>query len=140
MSIESVMPSNHLILCCPLLLTPSIFPSIRGFSNESVLHIRWLEYWSFSFSNSPFTEYSGLISFRMGWLDLFSLTAETQMGLDSTRNSGSSWGPHPGGLMTFCCSEYRGTALSLIWLSSPPLSAEITFLLMECLVYSVSLV
>ena len=65
MSIESVMPSNHLILCCPLLLMPSIFPSIRVFSNESVLHIRWPKYWSFSFSISPSNEYSGLISFRM---------------------------------------------------------------------------
>ena len=70
MSIESVMPSNHLILCCPLLLLPSIFPSIRVFSNESVLHIRWPKHWSFSFSISPSNEYSGLISFRMDWLDL----------------------------------------------------------------------
>ena len=100
-SIEPVMPSNHLILCRPLLLMPSIFPSIRGFSNESVLHIRWLEYWSFSFNNSPFNEYSGLISFRMDWLDLFSLTAETQMGLDSTWNSGSSLGPPPWGTNDF---------------------------------------
>ena len=68
MSIESVMPSNHLILCRPLLLLPSIFPSIRVFSNESALHIRWSKYWSFSFS--PSNEYSGLISFRMDWFDL----------------------------------------------------------------------
>ena len=72
MSIESVMPSNHLILCRPLLL-PSIFPSIRVFSNESVLHIRWPKYWSFSFSISPSNEYSGLISFRMDWLDLLAV-------------------------------------------------------------------
>ena len=70
MSIESVMPSKHLILCRPLLLLSSIFPSIRVFSNESALHIRWLKYWSFSFSISPSSEYSGLISFRMDWLDL----------------------------------------------------------------------
>ena len=70
MSIVSVMPSNHLILCHPLLLLPSIFPSIRVFSNESVLHIRWPKYWSVSFSISPSNEYSGLISFRMDWLDL----------------------------------------------------------------------
>ena len=70
MSIELVMPSNHLILCCPLLLPPSIFPSIRVFSDESVLCIRWPKYWSFSFSISPSNEYSGLISFRMDWLDL----------------------------------------------------------------------
>ena len=73
MSIESVMPSNHLILCCPLLLLPSIFPSIRGFSNKSVLCIRWPKDWSFSFSISPSNEYSGLISFRMDWLDLLAV-------------------------------------------------------------------
>ena len=73
MSVESVMPSNHLILCCPLLL-PSIFPSIRVFSNESVLHIRWTKYWSFSFSISPSNEYSGLISF--GWTDWISLQSK----------------------------------------------------------------
>ena len=73
MSIESVMPSNHLILCRPLLLLPSIFPSIRVFSNESALHIRWPKYWSFSFSISPFNEHSGLISFRMDWLDLLAV-------------------------------------------------------------------
>ena len=71
-SIELVMPSNHLILCHPLLL-PSIFPSIRVFSNESALHIRWPKYWSFSFSISPSNKYSGLISFRMDWLDLLAV-------------------------------------------------------------------
>ena len=71
-SIESVMPSNHLIFCHPLFL-PSIIPSIRVSSNESVLHIRWPKYWSFSFSISPFKEYSGLISFRMDWLNLFAV-------------------------------------------------------------------
>ena len=70
MSIEPVMPSNHLILCCPLLLLPSIFPSISIFSNESALRIRWSKYWSFSFNISPSNEYSGLISFRMDWFDL----------------------------------------------------------------------
>ena len=74
MSIESVMPSNHLILCCPLLLLPSIFPSIRFFSNESApLCIRWPEYWSFSFNISPSNEHPGLISFRMDWLDLLAV-------------------------------------------------------------------
>ena len=73
MSLESVMPSNHLILCRPLHLPPSIFPSIRVFSNESVLRIRWPKHWSFSFSISPSNEYSGLISFRMGWLDLLAV-------------------------------------------------------------------
>ena len=70
MAIESVMPSNHLILCCPLLLLPSMFPSISVFSNESVLHIRLPKFWSFSFSISPFNEYSGLVSFRIDWFDL----------------------------------------------------------------------
>ena len=73
MSIELVMPSNHLILCCPLLLPPSINPSIRVFSNKSVLRIRWPKYWSFSFSISPSNEHPGLISFRMGWLDLLAV-------------------------------------------------------------------
>ena len=73
MSIESVMPSNHLILCCPLFLLPSIFPSIRVFSKESVIRIRWPKYWSFSFSISPSSEYLGLISFRMDWLDLLAV-------------------------------------------------------------------
>ena len=73
MSIESEMPSNHLILCRPLLLPPSIFPSIRVFSNESVLHIKWPKHWSFSFNISPYNEYSGLISFRIDWLDLLAV-------------------------------------------------------------------
>ena len=73
MSIVSVMPSNHLILCRPLLLLPSIFPSIRVFSNESALHIRWPKYWSFSFNISPSSEHPGLISFRMDWLDLLAV-------------------------------------------------------------------
>jgi len=73
MSIKSVMPSNHLSLCHPLLLLPSIFPSIRFFSKESVLHIRWSNYWNFSFSISPSNKYSGLISFRIDWLDLLAI-------------------------------------------------------------------
>ena len=73
MSIKLVMPSNHLILCHPLLLPPSIFPIIRVFSNESTLHIRWPKYWSFSLSISPSNEYSGLISFRIDWLDLLAV-------------------------------------------------------------------
>ena len=72
-SIELVMPSNHFILCCPLLLLPSIFPSIRVFSRESVLHSRWPKYWSFSFNIKPSNEYSGLISFKMNWLDLLAV-------------------------------------------------------------------
>ena len=72
-STELVMPSNHLVLCHPLLLLPQIFPSIRVFSNESVLHIRWPKYWSFSFSISPSNEYSGLISFRIHWFDILAV-------------------------------------------------------------------
>ena len=89
MSIESMMPSNHLILCRPLLLPPSIFPSIRVFSNESVIRIRWLKYWSFSFSISPSSEYSGLISFRMDWLDLLAVQG-TLKSLLQNRSSKSS--------------------------------------------------
>ena len=73
MSIELVMPSNYVILCCPLLLSPSVFPSIRDFSNESALHIRWPKYWSFSFNISPSNDHSGLISFRMDCLDLLAV-------------------------------------------------------------------
>ena len=72
-SIELMMPSNHLILCCPLLLLPSTFPSMRVFSNESVLHIRWPKYWSFSFNISPSNEYTGLTSFRIDWFDLLAV-------------------------------------------------------------------
>ena len=73
MSIETVMPSNHLIICCPLLLLPSIFSNIRVFSNDSALHIRWPKYWSFSFNISPSKEHPGLISFRMDWMDLLAV-------------------------------------------------------------------
>ena len=94
MSIESVMPSNHLILCHPLLLLPSMFPSIRVFSNESALCTRWPKYWSFSFNISPPKEYSGLISFRMDWLDLFAVqgTRESSPALqfESISSSGLS--------------------------------------------------
>ena len=78
MSLELVMPSNHLILCLPLLLLPSIFPTIRVFSNDSALHIRWLKYWSFSFSISPFNEYSGLIFFRIDWFDVLAIQGTLQ--------------------------------------------------------------
>ena len=84
MSIESVMPSNHLILCHPLLLVPSIFPSIGVFSNKSVLCIRWPKYWSFSFNISPSNEYSGLISFKMDWLDLLAVQGTLKSLLQTT--------------------------------------------------------
>ena len=89
MSIESLMPSNQLILCCHLLFLPSILPSIRVFPNESVLHIRWPKYWCFSFSISPSNEYSGLISFRMDWLDLFAVQG-TLKGLLQNHSSKAS--------------------------------------------------
>ena len=85
-SIESVMPSNHLVFCCPLVFLPSVFPSIRVFSKESVLRIRWPKYWSFSFSISPSNEYSGLISFRMDWLDLLAVQGYLK---SSLQNHGS---------------------------------------------------
>ena len=81
MSIESLMPSNHLILCCPLLFLPSIFPSIRIFSSESALRIRWPKYWSFSFSISPSNEYSGLISFTIDWFDLLAVQGAQESSL-----------------------------------------------------------
>ena len=84
MSFESVMPSNHLVFCRPLLLLPPIFPSIRIFSNKSVLCIRWPKYWSFSFSISPSNEYSGLISFRMDWFDLFAVQGTLKSLLNTT--------------------------------------------------------
>ena len=89
MSVESLMPSNHLILCRPLLFPPSIFSSVRVFSNESVLHIRWPKYWGFSFNISPSNEYSGLISFRKDWLDLLGVQ-ETLKSLLQHHNSKAS--------------------------------------------------
>ena len=89
MPIESMMPSNHLILCHPLLLLPSIFPSIRVFSNESALCIRWPRYWSFSFNSSPFNKYSGLIAFRMDWFDLLAVQG-TLKSLLQHHSSGAS--------------------------------------------------
>ena len=89
MSIESVMPSNYLILCHPLLLLLSIFPSIRVFSNESILRIKWPKYWSFSFRVSPSNEYSGLISFRMDWLDLLAVQGTLKSLLQHHRSKAS---------------------------------------------------
>ena len=89
MSMESVMPSNHLILCCPLLCLPSILPSIRVFSNESALHIRWPKYWSFSFSISSSNEHPGLISFRMDWLDILEVQGTLKSLLQHHSSKGS---------------------------------------------------
>ena len=95
MSIKSVMPSNHLILCRPLLLPPSIFPCIRVFSNESVLHIKWPKYWSFSFNISPSSEYSGLISFRMDWLDLLAVQGTLMNLLQHCSSKAQFFGTQP---------------------------------------------
>ena len=94
MSVESVMPSNHLILCHPL-LPPSIFPCIRVFSNESVLHIKWPKYWSFSFNISPSSEYSGLISFRMDWLDLLAVQGTLMNLLQHCSSKAQFFGTQP---------------------------------------------
>ena len=110
MSIESVMPSNHLILCCPLLLLPSIFPSIRGFSNKSVLCIRWPKDWSFSFSISPSNEYSGLISFKMDWLDLLAVQG-TLKSLLQQHSSKASVLQHLAFFTVQLSHPYRTTAL-----------------------------
>ena len=114
MSIESVMPSNHLILCCPLLLLDSIFPSIRIFSNESALRIRWPKYWSFSFNISPSNEHPGLISFRMDWLDI-SAVQETLKNLLQ----------HHGSI----ASVFRGSAFFIVQLSHPYLTTGKTIAL-----------
>ena len=107
-SIESLMPSNHLILCCPL-LPPSVFPTIGVFSNESVLCIRWPKYWSFNFNISPFKEYSGLISFRMDWLDLLAV----QGTLKSLLHYFASW---IFGLLFFINLGYLGASLQILFL------------------------
>ena len=107
MSSELVMPSNHLILCHPLLLLPSILPSIRVFSNESVLHIRWSKYQSFSFIISPFNEYSGLISFRMDWLDLLAV----QGSLKSLQHHNSKE-------LILCCSAFFMVQLSHTYMTT----------------------
>ena len=104
MPIESVMPSSHLILCCPLLLLPPIPPSIRVFSNDSTLRMKWPKYWSFSFSISPANEYSGLISFQMDWLDLLAVQG-TLKSLLQHHNSKASFPRH--------------SAFFIVWLSHP---------------------
>ena len=116
MSIESVMPSNHLILCHPLLLPPSIFPSIRIFSSESVLCIRWPKYWSFSFSISSSSEYSGLISFRMGWLDLLAVQG-------TLKSSKASIQKHSSKASVLRCSAFFLVQLSLLYMTTEKIIA-----------------
>ena len=113
MSIESMMPSNHVILCCPLLLLPSIFPSIRVFSNESPLHIRWPKYWSFSFSIWPSNEYLGLISFRMDWLDLLAVQG-TLKSLLQHHSSKASILPHSAFLIVQLSHPYMTTGKIIV--------------------------
>ena len=112
MSIKSVMPSNHLILCRPLLLLYSIFPSIRGFSSELVLCIRWPKYWSFSFSSSPSNEYSGLITFRMDWLDLLAVQG-TLKGLLQHHSSKTSIVQHSAFFMVQLSHPYMTTGKTI---------------------------
>ena len=118
MSIEWVMPSNHFILCCPLLLLPSIFPSIRVFSSESVLHIRWSKYWSYSFSLSPSNEYSGLIPFRIDWFDLFTVQGILKSPLQH-HSSKASVCQHPAFFMVQLSHPYMTTGKTIaltIWI------------------------
>jgi len=121
MSIESVMPSHHLILCYPLLLPSSIFPSIRVFSNESVLRIRWPKYWSFSFNISPSNEYSGLISFRMDWLDLLAVQG-TLKSLLQHHSSKASILRCPAFFMVQLSHLYMTTGKIIAWLDGPLLA------------------
>ena len=114
MSIESVMPSNHLVLCHPLFFLPSIFPSIRVFLNESVLRIRWPKYWSFSFSISPSKEYSGLISFRMDWLELLPFQ-ETLKTLLQHHSSKASIIQHSAFFIIQFSHPYITTGITIAW-------------------------
>ena len=123
MSIESVMPSNHLILCCPFLLLPSIFPSIRVFSNESALPIRWPKYWSFSVSINPFSEYPGLLSFRIDWFglkDAESLATQRRLGLDLWLSAAAS----PLTRVAKCPCHQRSFLESVRRLRAPPLHSS----------------
>ena len=130
-SIESVMPSYHLILCRPLLLLPSIFPSIRVFSNESVLHIRWPKYWSFSFSISPTNEHPGLISFRTDWLDLLPVQGTLRVFSSTTVQKHQFFGAQPS-----CSSSHIHTWLAekpFLWLYGPPSAKWCLCFLICCL-------
>ena len=124
MSIKLVLPSNHLILCCPLLLLPSIFPSIRVFSNESVLRIRWPKYWSFSFNISPSSEHPGLISFRRDWLDLLAVQGMLKSLLQhhSSDEAKPNWlmGTHCASIIALVLriSHWRRSSLSVLSFSS----------------------
>ena len=121
MSIQSVMPSNHLILCHPLLLLPSIFPSIRVFSNESALYIMWPKYWSFSFSISPSNEYPGLISFNMDWVDLLAVQGALKSLLQHHSNIPSRLSQVVAGRIDHCPHDYWDRTTRNVGLVSPEL-------------------
>ena len=121
MSIELVMPSSHLILCCPLLLLPSIFPSIRIFSNQLILCIKWPKYWSFSFNISPSNDYSGLISFRMDWLDLLAVEG-TLKSLLQHHSSKASVLWHSAFFIVQLSHPYMTTGETIFWLDEPLLA------------------
>ena len=131
MSIESVMPSNHLILCCPLLLLPSIFSSISVFSNESVLHIRWPKYWSFNFSISPSNEYSGLISFRTDWFDLLAVQGTLKSLLTTTQFKSIKSSPlsfHYGPTLTSIHDDWKNHSFDKITFVSKVMSLLLNML------------
>ena len=132
MSIESVIRSNHLILCCPLVLPPSVFPSIRVFSNESVLHIRWPKYWSFSFSITLFSEYSGLISFRMDWLDLLAVQ-RTLKSLLQHHNSKASILWHSAFFIVHLSHPYMTTGKTIVALTRRTFVGKVMSLLFNML-------
>ena len=135
MSTESEMPSNHLILYSPLLLLPSIFPSIRVFSNESVLCIRWPEYWNFSFIISPSSEYSGLIFFRMDWLDLLAVAGILKSLLQHHSSKASIL--RPSAFFTVQLSHPYMTTGKTIALTRRPFVGKVMFLLLNMLPRSV---
>ena len=134
-SIESVMPFNHLILCRPLLLPPSIFPSIRVSSNESVLRIRWPKYWSFSFNISPSNEYQGLISFRMNWLDLLAVQG-TLKSLLQHHSSKASILPHSVFFMVQLSHPYMTTRKTVALTRRTFVDKVMSLLLIRCLGWS----
>ena len=135
MSIESVMPSNHLSLCHPLLLPPSIFPSIRVFFNESVLHIRWPKYWSFSFSISPSNEYSELISFRIDWFDLLAVQG-TLKSLLQHHSSKASILRHSAFFIVQLSHPYMTTRKTIALIRQIFVSKVISLLFKSCLGWS----
>ena len=134
-SIESVMPSNHLILCCPLLLLPSIFPSIRVFSNESALHIRWPKYWSFSLNISPSNEHPGLISFKMDWLDLLAVQ-ETLKSLLQHHSSKASTLWHSAFFTVQLSHPYMTTGKTIALTRRTSVSKGMSLILICCLGWS----